>query len=138
MCPDGCQGRALKLKIKFVYAGIRVKDLKKSVDFYTKVLGMKVLDKVEIPAAKGVAVNLASEDRAFILELNYYKKESKFNTKYESGEGLDHLAFQVEDIDAFLAAAKKKGYPSVAEIRTEKSRWAYIEDPNGIWIEIVQ
>ncbi len=126
------------MKIKFVYAGIRVKDLKKSVDFYTKVLGMKVLGEVEIPAAKGVVVNLASEDKGFDLELNYYKKDSKFNTEYQSGEGLDHLAFQVEDLDAFLTTAKKKGYPTVAEIRTEKSRWAYIEDPNGIWIEIVQ
>jgi lactoylglutathione lyase len=126
------------LKIKFVYAGIRVKDLKKSVDFYTKVLGMKVIDKAEIPAAKGVAVNLASEDGGFNLELNYYKKGSKFNTKYEPGEGLDHLAFQVEDWDAFLAGAKKRGYPTLAEIRTEKSSWAYIEDPNGIWIEIVR
>ena len=126
------------MKVKFIYAGIRVKNLKKSVDFYTKVLGMKVLDRVEIPAAKGVVVNLASEDKGFILELNYYKKDSEFNTKYESGEGLDHLAFQVEGFDAFLAAAKKKGYPTVAEISTEKSRWAYIEDPNGIWIEIVQ
>lgn len=126
------------MKIKFVYAGIRVKDLKKSVDFYTKVLGMKVLGKVEIPAAKGVVVNIASENEGFNLELNYYKKDSKFNTKYEPGEGLDHLAFQVEDLDAFLKTAKEKGYPTVAEIRTEKSRWAYIEDPNGIWIEIVQ
>jgi lactoylglutathione lyase len=126
------------LKINFIYAGIRVKDLKKSVDFYTKVLGMKVLGKDEIPAVKGVVVNLASEDKGFNLELNYYEKGSKFNTKYEAGEGLDHLAFRVEDFDAFLATAKKKGYPTVAEIRTEKSRWAYIEDPNGIWIEIVQ
>jgi lactoylglutathione lyase len=126
------------LKVKFVYAGIRVKDLRESVDFYTKVLGMKLIGRVEIPAAKGIVVNLASEDEGFNLELNYYKKDSKFNTKYESGEGLDHLAFQVEDIETFLAAAKKKGYPTVAEIRTEKSRWAYIEDPNGIWIEIVQ
>ena len=72
-----------------------------------------------------------------VLELNHYKKDSRYNTKYSPGEGLDHLAFQVEDIDGFLAGAKKMGHPIVAEIKTEKQHWAYIEDPNGIWIEIV-
>ena len=54
------------------------------------------------------------------------------------GEGLDHLAFGVDDLDGLLAMAKKMGYPQVAEMKTEKSRWVYIKDPNGIWIELFQ
>jgi lactoylglutathione lyase len=125
-------------KVKFVYTGIRVKDLQKSVDFYTKVLGMREVGRSDIPVAKGVVVSLESEEGGFNLELNYYKKGSEHNTRYTTGEGLDHLAFQVEDMERFLTFAKKMGYPVVAEMKTEKSRWAYIEDPNGIWIEIVQ
>ena len=124
------------MKSKFTYTGIRVKDLEKSIEFYTKVLEMKVTGRSKIAVAKGEIVNLASEDVGHYLELNYYSKGSKFATRYVSGEGLDHLAFQVEDLDDALGQAKKAGYPPVLEIKTEKSRWAYVVDPNGIYIEL--
>ena len=124
------------MKTKFTYAGIRVKDLDASVAFYTKVLGMKDLGRSTIDATKGVAANLASEDDGFVLELNYYEKGTRFATDYVVGEGLDHLAFQVENLDKALAEAKKAGHPVVLDVKTATSRCAYIEDPNGIWIEL--
>ncbi|HYM39565.1 MAG TPA: VOC family protein [Thermoplasmata archaeon] len=126
------------MKAKFIYTGIRVKDLDASVKFYTNVLGMKEIERSTIAAAKGIAVNLATEEGGHILELNYYEKGSPFATKYAVGEGLDHLAFQVKDLDAALAEAKKAGHPMVQEIRAPTSRWAYIEDPDGNWIELCQ
>ncbi len=126
------------MKTKFIYTGIRVRDLDASVRFYTSVLGMKVVDRTPIAAAKGVAVNLVTEDGGPVLELNYYEKGSPFDAKYVVGEGLDHLAFQVANLDAALAEAKKAGYPIVQEIRAPTSRWAYIQDPNGIWVELCQ
>jgi lactoylglutathione lyase len=124
------------MKAKLTYTGIRVRDLDASVKFYTNVLGMKVRDRNTIDAAKGVVVELVNEDGSHPLELNYYEKGSPFDTKYEVGEGLDHLAFRVEDLDAALAEAAKAGHPAVKEIKTATSRWAYIQDPDGIWIEL--
>ena len=124
------------MKTKFTYVGIRVKDIGESVQFYTKVLGMKETGRSRIDIAKGDVVNLASEDDAFTLELNAYDKGSEYDTEYSVGEGLDHLAFQVEDLDDFIEEAKAMGYPVAAEMKTKKSRWVYIKDPNGIWIEI--
>ncbi len=126
------------MKTKFTYTGIRVKDLEKSVTFYTNLLGMKILDRSTIAAAKGIAVNLVTEEGGPILELNWYEKGSPFDAKYAVGEGLDHLAFKVENLDAALAEAKKAGHPVVQEVRAPTSRWAYIEDPDGIWIELFQ
>lgn len=125
------------MKTRFVYTGIRVKDLDKSVEFYTTVLGMKVEGRSRIDAAKGDVVGLIGEEGGHSLELNHYDDGSEFATDYSPGEGLDHLAFQVEDLDQAVSEATKAGYPPVLEIKTERSRWVYIVDPNGIYIELV-
>jgi len=124
------------MKTKFTYVGIRVMDLQKSIDFYTKLLGMKVLGRGKTEKTKGETVALASHEGGFVLELNHYGKGSPYNTKYIAGEGLDHLAFGVEDLDKALQEAKSAGHRTVLDMNVEGSRWAYIEDPNGIWIEL--
>jgi lactoylglutathione lyase len=126
------------MKTSFIYTGIRVKDMKESIDFYTKVLGMKLIGKSKIPIAKGDVANLITEGGEFSLELNHYSKASKYDSRYVVGEGLDHLAFGVDDLDGLISKAKKMGHPVVTEMKTEKSRWVYIKDPNGIWIELCQ
>jgi lactoylglutathione lyase len=124
------------MKAKFTYVGIRVTDLQKSIDFYTKLLGMKVIDRGKIEQAKGQTVVLQSQEGGFILELNYYEKDSPFNTEYTVGEGLDHLAFKVDDLDKILEEARQAGYRVILEMKANGGRWAYIEDPDGIWIEL--
>jgi len=124
------------MEAKFTYVGIRVKNMKKSVEFYTKLLGMKDQGHSRIEVAKGDVAFLQSKDGEVGIELNHYDSDSPFNTKYVVGEGLDHLAFGVKDLDAALRQAKKLGYKFLKEVRTEKSRWAYIQDPNGIWVEL--
>jgi lactoylglutathione lyase len=125
------------MKSKLVYTGIRVKDLDASVAFYTKMLGMIETGRSKIESADGEVVSLASEKGGHELELNYYSPGSRFDSSYVPGEGLDHLAFQVEDLDKALDEAAKAGHPMVLEMRGKTSRWAYIQDPNGIYIELV-
>lgn len=124
------------MKAKLIYTGIRVKDLEKSIEFYTKVLGMKVTGRTQIEATKGETVGLVSEEGGHLIELNYYGKGSEFDTSYAVGSGLDHLAFQVDDLGKALAEARKAGYPVVLDMKTRTSRWTYIKDPNGIYIEL--
>jgi lactoylglutathione lyase len=124
------------MKSKFTYVGIRVTNLEKSIEFYTKLLGMKIKGRGKIEQTKGETVGLESEKGGFALELNYYEEGSPYNTKYTVGEGLDHLAFQVEDLDKALAEARKAGHRVVLEMKADGGRWAYIEDPDGNWIEL--
>ena len=49
---------------------------------------------------------------------------------------MDHLAFGVEDLTKALEEARASGYKVISEMKTAQSRWAYVEDPNGIWIEL--
>lgn len=124
------------MKSHFTYVGIRVTDLQRSIDFYTKILGMTVSGRGKVEVTKGETVGLQSEKDGFLLELNYYERSSPYNTKYSVGEGLDHLAFKVDDLDKALEEARKAGHPTILEMKADGSRWVYIEDPDGIWIEL--
>ena len=124
------------MKTKFTYTGIRVKDLKQSVDFYTRILEMKEVGRSKIEQNKGEVVSLSTHEGGPVLELNYYEKGSPFNSEYVAGEDMDHLAFQVDDLDKAVAEANRAGYPVALEMKTGASRWAYIKDPNGIFIEL--
>jgi lactoylglutathione lyase len=124
------------MKARLKYTGIRVKDLEGSIKFYTTVLGMTERSRDTIDETKGVVVDLVTGDGSHPLELNYYEKGSEFDRRFEAGEALDHLGFKVDDLDAAVAEATKAGYPVVQEIRTTTSRWVYIQDPNGIWVEL--
>ncbi len=127
---------ASRMKAKLIYTGIRVRDLDKSIEFYTRILGMKLTGRTKIEATHGETAGLVSEDGGHLLELNYYPKGSRFQTSYSTGEALDHLAFQVDDLKVAIAEAEKAGYPVVLDMKTENSRWTYIKDPNGIYIEL--
>lgn len=126
------------MKSEFVYVGIRVKNMKESLEFYTRFLGMKDMGHSRIEATKGDVAFLQTKEGNVGIELNHYDRDSPYIAKYSVGEGLDHLAFGVKDIDAALEQAGKLGYKVIAEVKTKQSRWAYVEDPNGIWIELVK
>lgn len=126
------------MKAKFCYTGIRVRDLQQSIDFYVNVLGMTLKRRVKIEQTKGEIADLTSGDDEFKLELNYYEPGSPHYTPYVVGEGLDHLAFVVENKTDALQEAARLGYPCICEIHAGESWWAYIEDPNGIWIEFIE
>jgi lactoylglutathione lyase len=126
----------VSMKSKFAYVGIRVTDLQRSIDFYTKILGMRVTGRSKIDPTKGETVGLQSEKDGFVLELNHYEEDSPYDTRYEVGEGLDHLAFKVDDLDKALEEARKAGHRTILKMKMDSGRWAYIEDPDGIWIEL--
>ena len=84
------------MKFRFYYAGVRVRDLKRSVEFYTKAFGMKVVNKGTMPHG-GKFVQLRGNGSEQTLELNWYPPGSKFFTEYVTREEMDHLAFVVKD-----------------------------------------
>ncbi len=123
---------------KFSYVGIRVKDLDESIAFYGKILGMSLQGRSKIEANKGEVATMSNGKEGFPLELNFYEEDSPYYKKYTVGEGLDHIAFKVDSIDRTLAKAKKAGHKVLKDVRTKTSRWAFVEDPNGIWVEVFE
>jgi lactoylglutathione lyase len=118
--------------MKFIYTGIHVSDLDRSIDFYTKELRMKLLFRSRIKETGGEVAWLKSKGSSQVLELNWYPK----GYPHGGRSGLDHLAFQVEDADKAFGELTRR---SRAEIRPfEEGRWrlGYVSDPDGNWVEI--
>ncbi len=123
-------------KFKFFYTGIRVRELERSIDFYTKIFGMKVTRKGTMPhGGKYVALRTPGSTRE--LELNWYPTGSRFYTKYTRGEELDHLAFIVDDVEAAYNDLRKKGVKVAVSPRQSEGTEVYLQDPDGIWIELL-
>src|SRR2546427_13029715 len=97
---------------------------------------MKLTERQRIEETKGDVAGLQSGKSEFVLELNHYDDDSPYNTKYTVVEGLDHLAFKVDDIDKAIRAAKPEGSNLLHEVTTKSSRGAYIKNPTRIWRKI--
>ena len=114
-----------------------------SLRFYTEVLGMVIVEPLQkTTPTKGSVVTLKSANSEQLLELNHYEEGSPFNSPYVNGEDLDHIAFDVEDLEATMKELKQKGIEVVVEPykigREIGWKEAYVKDPNGIWIEFLE
>ena len=117
---------------KFIYTGIHVSDLDRAIEFYTRDLGMKLLFKTPIKETGGKVAWLRSKGSPQILELNWYPEG------YEHGgsSGLDHLAFEVPEIEATYGKMTKKREGALKPFVEGRWKLAYVKDPDGNWIEL--
>ncbi|MBX8630915.1 MAG: VOC family protein [Thermoplasmata archaeon] len=131
------------MKFRFAYTGIRVTDLERSLKFYRDGLGLRECGRGKMSHG-GVFVELSDDNTEQKLELNWYPPDSAFNVPFQPGDGLDHLAFEVEDVDeAFKMlissfGAKPAIEPWTDEPGNERSRIGFVTDPDGNWIELIR
>ena len=118
---------------------LRVGDLDKSIDFYTNVLGMKLLRRKDYPEGKFTLafVGYGDEVDHTVVELTH-----NWDTKsYEIGNGFGHLAISVPDAFKACEDVKKRGGKVTREAGPMKHGTtviAFVEDPDGYKIEFVQ
>ncbi len=123
--------------VRFKYTGIRVRDLKRSTEFYTQTMGLKVVERGKMKAG-GIFVSLKSKESPQLLELNYYPPEAKHYEDYVEGSELDHLAFWCGDVRRSYRKVISGGATSAIEPWDEgSSTLAFVRDPDGIWIELI-
>ena len=124
--------------MKFKYTGIRVRNLQRSLEFYTKTMGFtKVIEKGTMHAG-GKYMQLQDTESQQVLELNYYPPGTKYYEEYCEGSELDHIAFQSqnvpEDYKKLLAAGAT---PAIPPWNEGYFTLAFARDPDGIWIELI-
>jgi lactoylglutathione lyase len=141
---------------------LRVKDPAVSLDFYTRVMGMRLLRKLDFPEMSFSLYFLARVDEGEqvpedegertawtfsqrgILELTHnWGTENDTEFKYHDGnaqpQGFGHICFSVPDLDSAISWFDKNGVTYVKRPEQGKMKdVAFIKDPDGYWIEIVQ
>jgi lactoylglutathione lyase len=120
---------------KFLHTRYRVEDLEKTVSFYKEVIGLEEV-KRSTSARGSKLVFLKAPGSEELLELCEYKAAGPVVV----GPDLTHLAFEVEDIEAFGQHVKAKGYPfsDGPSPSGTGSVIAFVDAPEGYEVEIIQ
>ena len=125
--------------MRILHAMLRVGNLENSIDFYSQVLGMRVLRRKDYPEGKFTLafVGYQNESDATAIELTH-----NWDTKeYDLGAGFGHIAIEVDDAYIACEMVKKRGGKVTREAGPMKHGLtviAFVEDPDGYKIEFIQ
>ena len=125
--------------MRLLHTMIRVGNLQRSLDFYTQVLGMKLLRQQDYPDGKFTLafVGYGEEIDHTVIELTY-----NYDTDhYDLGNAFGHIAIEVENAAKACDDIRQKGGKVVREAGAMKhgpTVIAFVEDPDGYKIELIQ
>jgi len=125
--------------MRILHTMLRVGDLKRSIAFYTDVLGMQLLRQSDYPDGRFTLafVGYGDESDEAVLELTH-----NWDTdSYDLGTGYGHIAVEVDDAYKACQAVKERGGTVTREAGPMKhgsTVIAFVEDPDGYKIEFIQ
>ena len=129
--------------MKFLHSMIRSYDVQKSMEFYTKLFDLKLDYKADLEDCTLYYLKDEISGAEIELTANFEKPENK----YVNGEAFGHFAFETEDFEEFTKKLHSLGYKYLyekyekvlkGENDVRKKRIAFIEDPDGNEIEIIE
>lgn len=126
-------------KFHLMHTMLRVKDLDKSIDFYTRLLGMDLLRKIDFPDGKFTLafVGYGPEQSTAVIELTYNWDETD---GYDLGSGYGHIALGVRDIHVICDQLEANGANiprKPGPMMHGTTHIAFIDDPDGYKIELI-
>jgi len=124
---------------RVLHTMLRVGDLDKSIEFYTKVMGMELLRRSENTEYKYTLafVGYGDESQGAVIELTYNWGVEE----YDLGKGFGHVAIGVDDIYTTCDAIKAVGGNVTREpgpVKGGTTHIAFVKDPDGYMIELIQ
>ncbi|HVP92209.1 MAG TPA: VOC family protein [Acidobacteriota bacterium] len=126
----------------FVHTSIRTSSIDRSIDFYTRIMGLKLLNRHEIPQNDAeIAFLQDPEGKGAKLELTFYRKQKKFIQADYEDRIFDHIAFEVKNMEQTIATMRKEKITITDEpfkLGPTGPLIAFIEDPDGTLIELIE
>lgn len=124
--------------MRILHTMLRVGDLSRSINFYTDVLGMKLLRQKDYPDGKFTLafIGYGDESENTVIELTY-----NWDTeRYELGSGYGHIALEVDDVYRATEEIRGRGGKIIREagpMNAGTTIIAFVEDPDGYPIELI-
>jgi lactoylglutathione lyase len=124
--------------MRLLHTMLRVSDLNQSIQFYTEVLGMRLLRRQDYPRGKYTLafVGYGDEGDSTVIELTHNWDVSE----YELGDAFGHISIEVDDIYAAAEKIRKLGGKIIREpgpMNAGTTVVAFIEDTDGYQIELI-
>ncbi|MEW5903887.1 MAG: lactoylglutathione lyase [Pseudomonadota bacterium] len=124
--------------MRILHTMLRSGDLDRSIDFYTQVLGMRLLRRNDYPEGKFTLAFLGygDEREQAVIELTYNWGVAQ----YELGNAFGHIAIEVEDVYAACDEIKRRGGKVVRDagpMHGGTTIIAFVADPDGYMIELI-
>jgi lactoylglutathione lyase len=124
--------------MRILHTMLRVGDLDRSIDFYTTVLGMKLLRRKDYPDGKFTLafVGYGPESEGAVIELTYNWDQDK----YDLGDGYGHIAIEVDDVYQATDAIRDRGGKILRDagpMNAGTTIIAFVQDPDGYPIELI-
>jgi len=125
------------MSVKMLHTCIRIKDLEKSLKFYTEAIGLIETRRKEFPDHKFALVFLSDKIGGYEIELTYNYDTEK---PYEIGNGFSHTAIEVEDLEKTREKHIALGY-DVTDFKGlpgQKPGYYFVTDPDGYKVEVIR
>ena len=124
--------------MRILHTMLRTGDLQRSIDFYTDVLGMRLLRQKDYPDGEFTLAFLGYGDESdnTVIELTYNWGVEQ----YDLGSGYGHIAIEVDDVYEATGAIKDRGGKVLREagpMNAGTTIIAFVEDPDGYPIELI-
>lgn len=125
--------------MRILHTMLRTGDMQRSVDFYTRLMGMKVLRTTDRPDQKYslAFVGYGDEASGAVIELTYNYGVDR----YEPGTGYGHIAIEVPDAAAMCERVRVGGGMVTREagpVKGGSTVIAFVQDPDGYKIELIE
>ncbi|MCD8503745.1 MAG: lactoylglutathione lyase [Burkholderiaceae bacterium] len=125
--------------MRILHTMLRVGNLDRSLDFYTNVLGMRLLRKKDYPEGRFTLafVGYDDEDKGTVIELTHNWDTEKYNL----GDAYGHIALQVDNAAKACDMVRQKGGKVTREagpMKHGQTVIAFVEDPDGYKIEFIE
>lgn len=122
--------------MKFCWCTIYVNDLQKSVEFYTKALGLKVVNRVHFDQGPEIAfLAFSEEDDETQVELFYDQKQERVQATNQIS-----LGFNVDSLQGQQILLRDMGLTQAMDVIKPSPyiQFFYVEDPNGLKVQFVE
>jgi lactoylglutathione lyase len=124
--------------MRLLHTMLRVGNLETSIEFYTAVLGMKLLRRKDYPDGEFTLafIGYGDENENTVIELTH----NWGTDRYDLGDGYGHIAIEVDDVYAAADEVKNRGGKVIREagpMNAGTTIIAFIEDSDGYQIELI-